>query len=135
VRVIGLEHPADDRLTWLLAARRLAEAAGGIRAVAPLPRRIDRATPTTGFADVRTVALARLLLGDVPSVQVDWPRYGPKLAQVALSVGADDLDGVTPIDDPALGPRRAAAEDVRRNIVSAGLTPTERDGRWVAIER
>jgi aminodeoxyfutalosine synthase len=135
VRVIALEHPAGDRLTWLLAARRLAEAAGGITAVAPLPRRIDRATPTTGFDDVRTVALARLLLGDVPSVQVDWPRYGPKLAQVALGVGADDLDGVTPIDDAALGPRRAAAEDVRRNIVSAGFTAAERDGRWIAIER
>jgi 2-iminoacetate synthase ThiH len=68
-------------------------------------------------------------------VQVDWRRYGPKLAQVALGVGADDLDGVTPIDDAALGPRRAAAEDVRRNIVSAGFTAAERDGRWIAIER
>jgi hypothetical protein len=133
VRVIAVEQATDDRLTWLLDARRLAQAAGGITAVAPLPRRIDRAAPTTGFDDVRTVSLARLLIGDVPSVQVDWVRYGPKLAQVALGLGADDLDGVTSIDDPALGVRRAAAEDVRRNIVSAGFAPVERDGRWITI--
>ncbi len=135
VRVIAVDDAVGDRLSWLLAARRLADAVGGIAAVAPLPRRLDRATPTTGFADVRTVALARLVLGDVPSVQVDWARYGPKLAQVALTVGADDLDGVSPVDDPGLGPRRATAEDVRRNIVSAGLTPVERDGTWAPRSR
>jgi hypothetical protein len=133
VRVVAVDDAPADRVDWLLAAGRLAAAVGGLAAVAPLPRRIDRTSPTTGFDDVRTVALARLLLDGVPSVQVDWARYGPKLAQVALSVGADDLDGVSAIDDPALGPRRAAAEDVRRNIVSAGLTPVERDGRWVAL--
>ena len=135
VRVIAVDDAAGDRLAWLLAARRLADAVGGIAAVAPLPRRLDRTTPTTGFADVRTVALARLVLADVPSVQVDWGRYGPKLAQVALTVGADDLDGVSPLDDPGLGPRRATAEDVRRNIASAGLTPVERDGSWAPRSR
>jgi aminodeoxyfutalosine synthase len=135
VRVVAVEEPPADRLGWLIDARRMAAAVGGLTAVAPLPRRIDRAAPTTGFDDVRTVALARLLLADVPSVQVDWARYGPKLAQVALTVGADDLDGVSATDDPALGPRRAAAEDVRRNIASAGLTPVERDGRWAVSPR
>ena len=135
VRVVAVDEAPADRLHWLIEATRLAAAVGGVTAVAPLPRRIDRASPTTGFDDVRTVALARLLLADVPSVQVDWARYGPKLAQVALTVGADDLDSVSAIDDPALGPRRAAAEDVRRNIVSAGLTPVERDGRWAASPR
>ena len=130
MRVIAVDDAVGDRLAWLLAARRLADAVGGIAAVAPLPRRLDRATPTTGFDDVRTVALARLVLGDVPSVQVDWARYGPKLAQVALTVGADDLDGVSPIDDPALGPRRATAEDVRRNIV-VGRTHARRARRDV----
>jgi hypothetical protein len=134
VRVLAVDAAPVDRMAWILEARRLA-AVGQFAAVAPLPRRIDRTTPTTGFDDVRTVALTRLLLGDVPSVQVDWARYGPKLAQVALSVGADDLDGVSAADDPALGPRRAAAEDVRRNIASAGLAPVERDGRWTLLSR
>jgi len=135
VRILAVEAAPADRLAWILEAHRLAAAVGEIAAVAPLPRRLDRTTPTTGFDDVRTVSLARLLLGDVPSVQVDWVRYGPKLAQVALSVGADDLDGVSAVDDPALGPRRAVAEDVRRNIAAAGLTPVERDGRWVPLSR
>ncbi len=133
VRVVAVDAAPENRLAWILEARRLAAAVGAIVAVAPLPRRLDRTAPTTGFDDVRSVALARLLLGDVPCVQVDWARYGPKLAQVALSVGADDLDGVAAVDDPGLGPRRAVAEDVRRNIVSAGLTPVERDGRWVPL--
>ena len=60
---------------------------------------------------------------------------GPKLAQVALGVGADDLDAVSPLDDVALGPRRVAVEEVRRNITAAGQTPIERDGRWAATAR
>lgn len=135
VRVLAVDAAPADRLAWILEARRLAATVGEIAAVAPLPRRLDRTTPTTGFDDVRTVSLARLIIGDVASVQVDWARYGPKLAQVALSVGADDLDGVSAVDDPALGPRRAAVEDVRRNIASAGLTPVERDGRWALLSR
>jgi 2-iminoacetate synthase ThiH len=135
VRVIAAATPAADRLAWLVEARRLVQAVGGFTAVAPLSRQVERASPTTGFDDVRAVSLARLVLGDVPTVQVDWPRYGPKLAQVALTVGADDLDAVSPIDDPALGPRRAAAEDVRRNITAAGFTPVERDGRWASVAR
>jgi aminodeoxyfutalosine synthase len=134
VRVAALDDEPADRFGWVLAVRRLADAAGGFTAVAPLPRRSHRATPTTGFADVRSVALARLCL-DVASVQVDWALYGPKLAQVALTVGADDLDAVGAVDDPALGPRRAVAEEVRRNIAAAGLVPVERDGRWAPIAR
>src|SRR5205085_7375018 len=87
-----------------------------IPAFAPLPRKMNPAVPTTGFEDVKRVALARLFLEDVPSIQVDWALYGPKLAQVALTVGADDVDAVSPIDDVAEGRRRAALEEVRRNI-------------------
>ncbi|MGD9904895.1 MAG: hypothetical protein AB7U83_15630 [Vicinamibacterales bacterium] len=130
VDVVAADAPEADRVGWLIAARRLAAAVGEIRAIAPLPRRLDPAAPTTGFDDVRTVALARLLVGPVPTVQVDWQAYGPKLAQVALGVGADDLDAVPVVDDPALGPRRAAVEEVRRNIAAAGLAAVERDGNW-----
>ena len=58
VQVIA-DRPGHRRhaSAWLLDARRLADAVGGITAVAPLPRQVDRATPTTGFDDVRTVAL------------------------------------------------------------------------------
>ncbi len=53
-------------------------------------------------------------------------QYGPKLAQVALTFGANDVDRVSPVDDDSLGRRRTALEDVKRNIIAAGFTPVER---------
>jgi aminodeoxyfutalosine synthase len=103
---------------------------GVIRAFAPLPRTVNPAVPTTGFDDVKRVALARLWIESIPSIQVDWALYGPKLAQVALTVGADDVDAVSPLDDASEGRRRAPLEEVRRNITAAGLEPVERDGRF-----
>jgi 2-iminoacetate synthase ThiH len=64
-------------------------------------------------------------------VQVDWLRYGPKLAQVALTFGADDVDNVSTSDDAPEGRRRAPLDEVRRNIEAAGFTPAKRDGRFV----
>jgi aminodeoxyfutalosine synthase len=103
---------------------------GVIHAFAPLPRAVNPAVPTTGYDDVRRVALARLFVSNIPSIQVDWSLYGPKLAQVALTVGADDVDAVSPIDDTGEGRRRAPLEEVRRNIRAASLEPVERDGRF-----
>lgn len=103
---------------------------GVVHAFAPLPRVVNPAVPTTGYDDVRRVALARLLVRNIPSIQVDWSLYGPKLAQVALTVGADDLDAVSPLDDEAQGRRRAPVEEVRRNITAAGFEAVERDGRF-----
>jgi aminodeoxyfutalosine synthase len=103
---------------------------GVVQAFAPLPRKVNPAVPTTGFDDVKRVALARLYLHDIPSIQVDWSLYGPKLAQVALTVGADDVDAVSPVDDSSQGRRRAPLEELRRNIRAAGLQPVERDGRF-----
>jgi aminodeoxyfutalosine synthase len=108
---------------------------GVVHAFAPLPRTMNPAVPTTGYDDVRRVALARLFVANIPSIQVDWSLYGPKLTQVALTVGADDLDAVSPHDDTSQGRRRAPLEDVRRNISAAGLEPAERNGRFDAIAR
>src|SRR4029079_19715582 len=88
------------------------------------------AVPTTGYEDVKRIALARLVVDNVPSIQVDWSLYGPKLAQVALTVGADDVDGVSPEDDMGEGRRRAPLEEIPRNIVAAGQGPGERNRRF-----
>jgi aminodeoxyfutalosine synthase len=85
--------------------------------------------PTTGYDDVKAVAIARLAAPQVPHVQVDWLRYGPKLAQVALTFGADDVDGVSASDAAPEGRRRAPLEEIRRNIEAAGFEPVERGGR------
>src|SRR5262249_53601296 len=101
---------------------------------APLPRKMNPSAPTTGFDDVKRVALARLFLEEVPSIQVDWSLYGPKLAQVALTVGANDVDAVSPLDDLSEGRRRAPLEEIRRNLWAARLDPIERDGRFDLIQ-
>jgi aminodeoxyfutalosine synthase len=123
----------SDLVTFLARSRDLLAKAGGFRAFAPLPRRLSVANPTTGYDDVKAVALARLWLRDVPSIQVDWPLYGPKLAQVALIVGADDVDGVSAAGAGALGTRRSPIEEINGNIRAAGLVPVERNGRFERI--
>jgi aminodeoxyfutalosine synthase len=113
----------------------LQRSVGVIRTFSPLPRRLNPAVPTTGYDDIKRVALARLLVDNIPTIQVDWSLYGPKLAQVALTVGADDVDGVSPEEETGQGPRRAPLEEIRRNIRAAGQEPVERNGRFEPIAR
>jgi aminodeoxyfutalosine synthase len=124
---------ATARVALILRAADLQHALGWLPSFAPLPRSWSAASPTTGYEDVRQVALARLLADNIPSIQVDWALYGPKLAQVALTLGADDLDAVPAVDDESEGPRRATLEEVRRNIRAAALVPVERDGAYGRI--
>jgi aminodeoxyfutalosine synthase len=127
VRCLSLQKPlTGDRTGFLLALRAVVTQFPEIETVAPLPREQSIAVPTTGYDDVRAVALARLALPSVKNIQVDWAQYGPKLAQVALTFGANDLDRVSIVDDAELGRRRASAEDVRRNIAAAGFAAVER---------
>src|SRR4051812_973501 len=126
---------SSDPLPLLTRVRDLQRDVAVIRAFAPLPRRINPAAPTTGYDDVKHVALARIVADNVPSIQVDWSLYGPKLAQVALTVGADDVDAVSAEDESGEGRRRAPLEEIRRNIRAAGLDPVERNGRFDLLSR
>jgi aminodeoxyfutalosine synthase len=129
------QSPSADHLPLLKSVAALQRAVAVIRAFAPLPRRVNPAAPTTGYDDVKHVALARVVVDNIPSIQVDWSLYGPKLAQVALTVGADDVDAVSPEDDTTGGRRRAPLEEIRRNIRAAGQEPIERDGRFERLVR
>jgi aminodeoxyfutalosine synthase len=119
-----------ERVAICERARALQETVGGFKAFAPLPRRISVAQPTTGYDDVKQVALARVMVPNVPSIQVDWALYGPKLAQVALTVGADDVDNVAAVDPGILGTRRSPLEEIKGNINAAFLEPLERDAMF-----
>jgi aminodeoxyfutalosine synthase len=124
---------ASDPLPLLKAVAELQRDVAVVRAFAPLPRRVNPAAPTTGYDDVKHIALARIVVDNVPSIQVDWSLYGPKLAQVALTVGADDVDGVSAADDTGEGRRRAPLAEIIRNIQAAGQKPVERNGRFDVI--
>ena len=120
----------EARLETCERARDLQTQTGGFKAFAPLPRTMSVTKPTTGYDDVKMVALARTVVRNVPSIQVDWQLYGPKMAQVALTVGADDIDNVLAADGGALGTRRSPLEEIKGNIKAAGLEPVERDGTY-----
>ena len=127
--------PAPDALWLFKQVADLQHVVAVIRAFAPLPRQVNPAVPTTGYDDVKRVALARLTIQNIPSIQVDWALYGPKLAQVALTVGADDVDGVSPEEETGQGRRRSPLEEIRRNIRAAGQEPVERNGRFETLVR
>jgi aminodeoxyfutalosine synthase len=126
---IDASDPGARADLWLRAAE-LQARTGIIQTLNALPMTLRTFRPTTGYEDVRSVALARLAAPNIPSIQVDWTRYGPKLAQVALTFGADDVWGVSASDAAPEGRRRAAVEEIRRNIIAAGFEPVERDGRY-----
>ncbi len=124
--------PIERRLDLIERAARLQQATGALSAFAPLPRLDPADNPATGYDDVRTIAVARLMCRAIPFIQVDWILYGPKLAQVAIAYGANDLDGVAAVDQTELGLRRSAREEVERQIRAAFATPAERDARYEA---
>jgi aminodeoxyfutalosine synthase len=123
---------ADARDRLIALAVEIQQVSGGVRAFAPLPRVTSIAQPTTGYDDVRTIAAARLAVHNIDSIQVDWQLYGPKLAQVALTMGADDVDSVSPLEGD-LGRRRSPIEEIRGSMTAAGLQPIERNGAFEAI--
>jgi len=133
VRLTIEKTPADARAKLFIKAAALQDTYPAIQSINPLPTILDSLRPTTGYEDVKSVALARLAAPNIPDVQVDWLRYGPKLAQVALTFGANDVDNVQASDEAPDGRRRAPLEEVRRNIQAAGFEPAERDGRFVLI--
>jgi aminodeoxyfutalosine synthase len=100
------------------------------KAFAPLPTLDPADAPATGYDDVRTIAAARLMCRSIACIQVDWPLYGPKLAQVAIAYGANDIDGVAANAPQDLGPRRSPREEIERQIRAAFAEPAERNGRY-----
>jgi len=86
---------------------------------------------STGTQDLREIAVARLLLDNVPHIKAYWVMIGPGLAQVALSYGADDLDGTAEDEEIAHSagaktPSGLTIGYLRRIISEAGFEPVEK---------
>ena len=134
VSSLTLDGAAGEDAWRLLRRVRAWDGVGAVcRALAPLPP-VEPSPPSTGYADLRQVALARLLVDNIGSIQVDWSRHGPKLAQVALTFGADDVDAVPAAAARDQGWRRSPREEIRRNITAAGFVPVARNGRFEALQ-
>ena len=131
---LGTPVGGEDFLEALERLRSWQAATGVVRACAPLPVETPAEHPTTGYDDMRHVAIARLVLDNVAHVQAHWTRMGAKLSQSCLLFGADDVDAVPARDAMPHGPRRAILEEVRRNVRAASLVPVERDGAFAPRE-
>ena len=116
----------EERVRHLIRLRELQDETGGFSAFIPLafhPKntRLSHISDTTGFDDLKTVAVARLMLDNFEHIKAYWVMIGEKLAQVALSFGADDLDG-TIVEEKithmagAKSPKGLARED-RKSVV------------------
>lgn len=127
----------DERINHLLSLRSLQDRTGGFSAFIPLAFHSQNTTlshipATTAFDDLKTIAISRLLLDNIPHIKAYWVMIGEKLAQTALFFGADDLDG-TIIEERithtagAKSAKGLSKKKMEHLIKSAGLEPVERD--------
>lgn len=135
----------EDRVDHLMRLRALQDETGGFVTYIPLAFHPDN-TPlehvakTTGFADLKNIAIARLMLDNVPHIKAYWVMMTPKIAQVAQRFGADDIDGTVVEEriyhdagaDTSQGLRRS---ELLRLIREAGREPVERDTAYNRVER
>jgi aminodeoxyfutalosine synthase len=126
-----------DRVDHLRQLRALQDETGGFTGFIPLAYHpenndIPVKNPPTGFDSLRTLAVSRIYLDNFPHLTAYWVGLGMKLAQVALSYGADDLHG-TIIEEHifhmagANSPQLQTEADMIKAIRETGLTPVQRD--------
>ena len=133
----GHIESAEDRIDHLLKLRELQDRTGGFQAFIPLSfhspnTEIKKSAYTTGFDDLKTLAISRLMLDNFDHIKAYWVMLGEKIAQVSLSFGVDDLDGTVveeKITKAAGGTTDGSMtrDDLVHLIKQAGRTPVERD--------
>jgi len=133
----GHVESVEDRVDHLLRLRELQDETGGFMTFIPLAFQPWEAPAmklpeTTGFDDLKAIAVARLMLDNVPHVKSYWIMITPRLAQVGLSFGADDIDGTVTEEriahDAGAGtPQVMTVQELVRLVREAGRRPVERD--------
>jgi len=135
----------EDRLDHLLKLRGLQDETNGFQTFIPLAFHPDN-TPlehipkTTGFNDIREVAVSRLMLDNIPHIKAYWVMMTPRIAQIAQRFGADDLDGTLVEERIYHDAGATTSQNLRRGelvrlIREAGREPVERDTLYRPVER
>ena len=133
----GHVETIPERIDHFVRLRELQDETQGFNCFIPLAfhpenTAYDQFLPTTGTDDLKTIAVARLMLDNFPHIKAYWVTITPELAQIALRFGADDLDG-TIIEEriihgagseTSLGLTRQRIELLIRD---AGCVPIQRD--------
>lgn len=136
----------EERVIHLVRLREAQDASPGFMAFVPLPFHPDntffakRWRPATGYAELRMVAVSRLMLDNFPHVKAYWLTLGTEVAQLALSAGASDIDGT--VEEEHImhmagsdAPQLVTESGLRSMIVEAGRVPVERDTIYRPVRR
>lgn len=133
----GHVESLEDRVDHLRQLRALQDETRGFTGFVPLPyqpenNRIPIKTPPTGFDTLRTIAVSRIYLDNIDHITAYWVGMGLKLAQVALSYGADDLHG-TIVEEHifhmagAKSPQAQTEAEMVKAIRETGRVPVQRN--------
>jgi aminodeoxyfutalosine synthase len=142
-----IEKPAH-RIDHLIRLRELQDETGGFQTLIPLAFHPDntklgeanKIAKASSLLDLRTMAVSRLMLDNFPHIKAYWIMLGIKTAQVALSFGADDIDGTVVHekiyhDAGSDSPQELSVSELRRLIEEAGRVPVERDTLYREVVR
>lgn len=130
----------EDRLEHLMKTRDLQDETGGFTAFIPWSFQPDgtelAGERASAFDYLRTVAVSRLMLDNIPHLQASWVTQGPKIAQVALAYGLDDF-GSTMMEENVVSSAGCAftlpIEELERLIRGAGYTPLRRTTQYARL--
>ncbi len=141
----GHIESAYHRVDHLIRLRELQDETGGFQTFIPLafhPENtgLSHIKKSSAIMDLRTMAVSRLMLDNIPHIKAYWIMLGIGTAQTALAYGADDLDGTVRHeliyhDAGATTPELLTVPQIQRLIVEAGREPVERDTLYRRIER
>src|SRR5437870_6575797 len=133
------------RIDHLCRLRALQDETGGFQTFIPLAFHPDNTSlahlpKPSSLLDLRTMAISRLMLDNFPHIKAYWVMLGIKTAQVALSFGADDLDGTVVHekiyhDAGSDSPQELSVAEIRRLLAEAGRIPVERDTLYREVVR
>ena len=135
----------EDRVDHLVKLREVQDETGGFQTFIPLSFHPDNTAlahlpKSTGMTDIRQIAVGRLMLDNFAHIKSYWQMVTPKMAQISLRFGADDIDG-TVIEEKiyhdagAKTPQGMRRQDLVRLITEAGRVPFERDTLYRAVTR
>jgi cyclic dehypoxanthinyl futalosine synthase len=135
--MFGCGETIEQRMNHLEAVRRLQEETGGFTAFIPwtfqrqntaLGRLVRE--EATAVEYLKTLAISRLYLEDIPNLQASWVTQGLKTCQLGLRFGANDAGSIM-IEENVVSAagvhHRASEEELRRIIRDAGFLPKQRD--------
>ncbi len=139
-----IEEPRH-RVDHLIRLRELQDKTGDFQTFIPLAFHPDNTglshvPKASGLLDLKTMAVSRLMLDNFPHLKAYWVMLGVKTAQLALSFGADDLDGTVVHekiyhDAGSDSPQELSVAEIRRLIEEAGRIPVERDTLYNEVVR